>query len=156
MREILFRGKRTDNGEWVYGYYTKSPSGQAYIHEWPCGDDSPKKIDEETVGQYTGLLDANGKKIFEGDVVRDKANEFYWIVNYMDGRFWGAEKSGKYSSEGLGDLVDLTPATFEGVMVIGNIYDEYTNSIANDGQMRKSHDCAAFKLNSLKKKEDSK
>lgn len=79
MREILFRGKRKDNGEWVEGcfvnlwliHYRKYEplitDNKAYSHE----------VDPATVGQYTGLKDKNGKRIFEGDILR--------IAKKMDG-----------------------------------------------------------------------
>lgn len=133
MREILFRGKRLNGDGWVYGdlsYHVHD--GEVYVFP-EDGYDSPDcyEVDPSTIGQYTGLTDKNGVKIFEGDIVRYiyEPGEGFWNANQLSVIVW--EYTG-FMLDGIigtnkfallqGWLVSV-PCDKNFFEVIGNIHD---------------------------------
>lgn len=142
MREILFRGKYSKKSpDWIegsfhrdedtniceiaYRYYKKENETKAGI--WVYG-----VVDPETVGQYTGLKDKNGKKIFEGDIVRltDKYNEMEWtavvVFGNPNGEYnWGFQLMRISGANANTDILLWVDMEEKGafIEVIGNIHD---------------------------------
>lgn len=87
-RELKFRGKRTDNGEWAFGYLVVDESGENHIVDNFGTSYSWDAVDPKTVGQLTGLKDKNGKEIYEGDIFQPRYNRFKpMLVEFNDGKY---------------------------------------------------------------------
>ena len=131
MREILFCGKRIDNGEWVEGSLLKVSLNGKTAH-LIFGDDfifinkdvkalNHALVDPAAVGQYTGLTDKNGKKIFEGDIVKGIflfGKQILSVVKFSEGSFGLAWQRGNV--EEFSPFTGMCNVKYE---VIGNIHD---------------------------------
>lgn len=138
MKEILFRGKavnrdrgyhRTDykNGEWVYGLITKLYDERFPTLPAEMRDEygvSSIEIDYKTIGQYTGLTDKNGTKIFEGDIVSTDLDRPYNIVVFRDGCFmFNCNDGGQDYYDIMLPILRSEHTYYEYGEVIGNIHD---------------------------------
>lgn len=130
MREILFRGKRLDNGEWITGHLLRYGDGRARIvpnnTDIFCFEKDESiiqtvahRVDPKTVGQYTGFVDENGRKIFDGDIVSIyNSKAFLFAVEWN-----GNQYVLKCTSNGVSDNILNVIESPEDVEVVGNIYD---------------------------------
>lgn len=144
MRTIKFRGKKVTNGVWAYGslvyldekgaaIYVQTGNGSAMVMDWVY-------VNPDTVGQFTGFLDKNGKEIYEGDVLRsdeypyscigDKRRDNYFGViewNENEAAFYIVTiKNPKSSVKGISDGISdyLSKSALQDFEVIGNIHDD--------------------------------
>ena len=125
MREILFRGKRVDNDEWIQGYLHKTDGvGKGYrafaiqvqdIDSYMCRPHS-HEVQPKTVGQFTGLTDKNGKKIFEGDIVA-------YNTLFIDGKEIQEIGYFEYDEHYVSFRIHGTQMTPFHCEVIGNVHD---------------------------------
>ena len=135
MREILFRGKLCDNGEWVQGFYVRADHHWhkngihkdwialgAYANGGWFALHNKYAVKSETVGQFTGLTDKNGKKIFDGDIIEwflPEVSEYPSVayIEYDEESFAWRVCWKKYDPDWLEGL------NKEYISVIGNIHD---------------------------------
>lgn len=116
IREVIFRGKRTDNGDWHEGEDIMRNTIRGKVCLAKIGEDWIS-VDPETVGQYTGLTDKNGVRIFEGDIVSlVKHDSLIYKVVYVPCRYE------LVNSKGVNCFV-LDIYKSENIEVIGNIHD---------------------------------
>lgn len=138
MREILFRGKRIGNGEWATGFiYEHQPPLQCIVPEnyipekskwYICNTafadwNMPRQVefvevDPSTVGQFTGLTDKNGKKVFDGDIVRCLYGETFYQneIIFVEGGFCVRHNHNEYAC-------CAALSEHESIEIIGNIHD---------------------------------
>lgn len=135
MREIKFRGKRVDNGEWVYGLLVsifvdptpitgekeievKTAIQANYLSYDKCRN---HEVHPETVGQYTGLKDVVGNNIFEGDIVHsDDHQPPRYAIEYIEGGFCATQPT---INDYPIDINHFYPSVGCAIKVIGNIHD---------------------------------
>lgn len=138
MREILFRGKWKGTNIWLYGELICASDKEriAIVTQ----DDHTTEIEFDTAGQYTGLQDKNGNKIFEGDVIYSKGHNY--LVVFWHGMFYASVEECNNDIYGGYPLHALTATADDDCLceIVGNRFD-YPNLIINDNRNGRKRKC---------------
>ena len=149
MREILFRGKRADNGKWVEGELLHDMQNRPHLYwktpkELPIVFSNHAIVDSATLGQFTGMTDKNGKKIFEGDILEYTSytgtgiKEVFRAIVFWDEHRWSYKTiynnrwTDNWNNKGYTcDVYKSTVSKYG--EVIGNIHDKAELKEVNNG-----------------------
>lgn len=117
MREILFRGKRTDTGEWVFGDLLRGGIDYITAIRTRCGENSYEvvSVDPKTVGEFTGLYDKNLERVFEGDIIKETFEEIGTQYAEISWSKYGYLKISPFGNWLFADIKDCEK--------VGNIHD---------------------------------
>lgn len=130
MKTIKFRGKHIETHEWLYGSHFNDGAEDYILPNMLTGaiDFEDYQVDQNTIGQFTGLYDKNGKEIYEGDVF--KINELDGVISWHPNGYWCLHTSKDDVSEksyiSLGEVIEYAIREKYDYEVIGNIYDTNT------------------------------
>ena len=127
MRTIKFRGKTRGNGKWYYGSLVYSYEINAAIY-FQIGRGLVKRMDwvyvnQETIGQFSGLYDCDGAEIYEGDILKWEKDGLMYVVEFWDGMFYASVKECNDGIFGGFPLHALTEHEDRKCKIVGNIFD---------------------------------
>lgn len=124
MRTIKLRGKSIDGKEWLYGDLVSSADKKRFailVNDKESYDEC--EVAPKTIGQFTGLYDYNGNKIYEGDILKWEKDGLMYVVKFWDGMFYASVKECNEGILGGFPLHALTNYEYRKCEIVGNIYD---------------------------------